>query len=46
MASGGCPVMSFLFGLESVMGSSLLLQVCPRLSYTLLLLVYMVLAEG
>ena len=40
------PVMSLLFGLEAVKGSILLLQVCPRLSYILLLLVYMVLAGG
>ena len=37
---------SLLFGLEAVRVSSLHLRVCHRLSYTLLLLVYMVLVEG
>ena len=47
-ASGNenCPVISLLIGLGAVRISSLLLQVFRRLSYTHLLLVYMVLAEG
>ena len=40
------PSISLLFGVEALRVSSLLLQVCRRLSHTLLLLVYMVLAEG
>ena len=46
MASGSCPGMSLLFGLEAVRGSSQLLRVYRRPSYTLLLLVYVVLADG